>query len=93
MGGSVGSGGWSNIIEKYFKAKAYSDAPFEFRHEGRHKVRVDLKSEWIGDDPNGRVGARPRHVTLVCGNAAVNGIAVGTLDAVFTDPPYFGNVQ
>ncbi len=93
VGGSVGSGGWSNIIEKYFKAKAYCDAPFEFRHEGRHKVRIDLKSEWIGDEPNGRAGARPRHVTLACGNAAVNGIAVGTLDAVFTDPPYFGNVQ
>lgn len=92
-GGSVGSGGWSNIIEKYFKAKAYCNAPFEFRHEGGHKVRVDLKSEWIGDEPNGRAGARSRHVTLACGNAAVNGFADGALDAVFTDPPYFGNVQ
>ena len=93
VGGSVGSGGWSNIIEKYFKAKAYCDAPFEFRHEGRRKVRVDVDGEWIGDEPNGRVGARPRHVTLACGDAAVNGVQVGSLDAVFTDPPYFGNVQ
>jgi putative DNA methylase len=92
-GGNVGSGGWSNIIEKYTKAKEYCGAPFEFRHEGRHKTRVDMKGEWIGDEPNGRTGARPRHVTLVCGNAAANNVAVGSLDAVFTDPPYFGNVQ
>lgn len=92
-GGSVGSGGWSNIIEKYAKAKEYCDAPFEFRHEGKRKVRVDLSGEWIGDDPNGRTGARPRQVALACGNAAVNGVAVQSLDAVFTDPPYFGNVQ
>lgn len=92
-GGNVGSGGWSNIIEKYAKAKEYCDAPFEFRHEGRRKVRVDLSGEWIGDDPNGRTGARPRRVTLACGNAPVNGVAVHSLDAVFTDPPYFGNVQ
>jgi len=92
-GGNVGSGGWSNIIEKYAKAKAYCDAPFEFRHEGGRKVRVDVRGEWIGDEPNGRAGARPRDVTLGCGNAAANGVTVGSLDAVFTDPPYFGNVQ
>ena len=28
-GTSVGSGGWTNIIEKYAKAKRYCDAPFE----------------------------------------------------------------
>jgi putative DNA methylase len=89
----VGSGGWSNIIEKYAKAKEYCDAPFEFRHEGKRKARVDLSGEWIGDDPNSRTGARARRVTLACGNAAVNGVAVQSLDAVFTDPPYFGNVQ
>jgi len=93
VGGSVGSGGWSNIIEKYFKAKAYCDAPFEFRHEGKNKIRVDMNGEWIGDEPNGRAGGRLRHVTLACGNAAVNSVAVDSLDAVFTDPPYFGNVQ
>ncbi len=92
-GGNVGSGGWSNIIEKYAKAKEYCDAPFEYRHEGRRKVRVELTREWIGDTPNGRAGARPRRVTLACGDASANGISLNSLDAVFTDPPYFGNVQ
>ena len=30
----IGSGGWANIIEKFRKAKAYCDSPFEIRHQG-----------------------------------------------------------
>src|SRR5437879_10223971 len=30
-GSNVGSGGWSNIIAKYAKAKKYCDKPFEVR--------------------------------------------------------------
>ena len=90
---NVGSGGWSNIIEKYAKAKKYCNAPFEFMHDGKRKIRVDLTGEWIGDTPNGRTGARPRKVVLACGNAAANGASAKSLDAVLTDPPYFGNVQ
>ncbi|MDT8389925.1 MAG: DUF1156 domain-containing protein [Lentisphaeria bacterium] len=93
VGGNVGSGGWSNIIEKYAKAKEYCDAPFEFKHTGKSKCRVELAGEWIGDDPNGRTAAKPRRVTLTCGDAAMNGFTPGSLDAVLTDPPYFGNVQ
>ena len=32
-GVNVGSGGWTNIIEKYARAKSYCDAPFEVRQE------------------------------------------------------------
>ena len=39
-GASVGSGGWSNILEKYAKAKAYCDRPFEVRYQKRRKVQV-----------------------------------------------------
>ncbi|MBN1676541.1 MAG: DUF1156 domain-containing protein [Kiritimatiellae bacterium] len=93
-GGNVGSGGWSNIVAKYVKAKEYCERPFEIRHEGRRKVRIDLSGEWIGDVPKGRRTGRPRRVTLTCADAASNGIPDGSrLDAVFTDPPYFGNVQ
>jgi len=34
-GANVGSGGWTNIIDKYTKAKAYCARPFEVRYEGR----------------------------------------------------------
>jgi len=34
-----------------------------------------------------------RQVTLRCGSATLSDIPPGSLDAVFTDPPYFSNVQ
>ncbi len=89
-GGGVGSGGWTNIIEKYAKAKRYCDAPFEVRHDGKRKTVVPIKGEWIGETmPN----ARPRKITLHCASSTTADIQPNSLDAVFTDPPYFGNVQ
>ncbi len=89
-GVSVGSGGWSNIIEKYLKAKQYCDTPFETRHEGVRKVQVPIRGEWIGD--TGENGAT-RSVRLLCGSATTANLPAESLDGVFTDPPYFGNVQ
>ena len=86
----IGSGGWANIIEKFRKAKAYCDNPFEVRHGKQGKEIVPTKGEWIGDRLN---GSEPRIIELKCADAAVTGISEASLDAVFTDPPYFGNVQ
>jgi len=41
-GVNVGSGGWTNIIEKYSRAKGYRAVPFELRQSGRHKVTVPI---------------------------------------------------
>ena len=87
--GNVGSGGWSNIVTKYLGAKRYCDAPFEVRTAGSRKVRVPIRGERIGQEANGR----RRSVTLRCADAAAADFAPQSLDAVFTDPPYFGNVQ
>ncbi|HZH28633.1 MAG TPA: hypothetical protein VEY95_15785 [Azospirillaceae bacterium] len=87
---NVGSGGWTNIIEKYAKAKRYCDAPFEVLQTGSRKVQVPIEGEWIGERLN---GARRRNVAIHCTNATEVELAPGSLDAVFTDPPYFGNVQ
>ncbi len=89
-GVSVGSGGWSNIIEKYMKAKQYCETPFETRHDGTRKVQVPITGEWIGDsrgDENGRT------VRILCQSATTADLSPDSLDGVFTDPPYFGNVQ
>ena len=91
--GCVGSGGWANIIEKFRKAKAYCDSPFEVRYRGRRKEIVPVKGEWIGDQPNGKHRDARRSVHLHCGDAAAAAIPHSSLDAVLTDPPYFGNVQ
>lgn len=89
-GANVGSGGWTNIIDKYAKAKRYCDEPFEVRKEGRTNTQVPIKGEWIGERLN---GARPRSISIHCGSATLLDLPRASLDAVFTDPPYFGNVQ
>jgi adenine-specific DNA methylase len=88
----VGSGGWLNITEKFAKAKRYCQQPFEVRHEGNRKVEVPIPGEWIGTSPRDSHTEEERHVDLICGDStALQGSTV--FDGVFTDPPYFGNVQ
>lgn len=90
LGTNVGSGGWTNIIDKYSKAKMYCDAPFEVRREKSKNVRIPIKGEWIGERLN---GGRRRNIAIHCGDAANLNMKSNIFDAVFTDPPYFGNVQ
>jgi len=88
----VGSGGWLNISEKFRKAKAYCVRPFEIRHNGKKKQEVPIEGEWIGTHRNGTQPPEMREVNLRCGDSSqMNGDV--TYQAVFTDPPYFGNVQ
>jgi putative DNA methylase len=89
-GSSVGSGGWSNIIDKYEKAKKYCERPFEVRFQSGRKAFVPIKGEWIGECLN---GAPRRLVSIKCATATRLELQAKSLDAVFTDPPYFGNVQ
>ena len=88
-GSNVGSGGWSNIVDKYVKAKRYCDAPYEVRHIGSRKVRVPIDAERIGESLNGA----SRRVVIHCKSATETTFTKDSLDAVFTDPPYFANVQ
>ncbi|MBE2180048.1 MAG: DUF1156 domain-containing protein [Chthoniobacterales bacterium] len=88
----VGSGGWLNITEKFAKAKSYCARPFEIRHEGGKKIEVPIPGEWIGTFRNGARPPERRTVNLICGDSTRLGSGA-QFDAVFTDPPYFGNVQ
>ena len=86
----VGSGGWSNIIDKYTKAKRYCDEPFEVRRGDTSKKQIPIEGEWIGERLNGH---RTRSVNIHCASSTTIALRPASLDAVFTDPPYFGNVQ
>ena len=88
-GANVGSGGWSNILTKYVRAKDYCDAPYEVRHRGLRKIRIPIEGERIAE----RVNGASRRVAIHCGSATESALPANSLDAVFTDPPYFGNVQ
>ncbi|HEY5863999.1 MAG TPA: hypothetical protein VI542_00380 [Candidatus Tectomicrobia bacterium] len=91
-GTNVGSGGWWNIIDKYTKAKAYCSHPFEIMDHGK-KVQVAVPGEWIGDRRNDSGSPERRKVVLRCASATLARLPPASLDAVLTDPPYFGNVQ
>lgn len=91
-GKNIGSGGWSNISDKFAKAKAYCEEPFEVRIESGRKKVIPILGEWIGEGNNG--GTSPgRKVTIRCGDSSKAAIRPASLDAVFTDPPYYGAVQ
>jgi 16S rRNA G966 N2-methylase RsmD len=89
----VGSGGWVNIVEKYTKAKRYCTAPFEVFFQGKKKLTLPIRGEWIGENNPERPDAPERHIDIRCASATDAALAPSSLDAVFTDPPYYGMVQ
>ena len=89
----IGSGGWANIVEKYRKAKTYCHSPFEVKNSGNKKEIISILGEWISDDSSSTCLNEGRRVELHCGNAAEADLEPASVDAVITDPPYFGNVQ
>jgi adenine-specific DNA methylase len=90
---NVGSGGWSNITDKFAKAKTYCAEPFEVLHRTGRKVLVPVRGEWVGEARPDRPEAGRREVTLHCRSATETALPPASLDAVLTDPPYFSNVQ
>ena len=92
-GTPVGSGGWLNIVEKYAKAKRYCIQPFEIRHNGTRKIEVPIKGEWLGSSRKGLPVSEQREIELLCDDSSTAKLQGSKFDAVFTDPPYFGNVQ
>jgi adenine-specific DNA methylase len=89
---NIGSGGWSNVIDKFIKAKSYCDSPFEILHLGGRKRTIYTKGEWIGES-SANYPDEKRVVELYCRNAIESNLPPLSLDAVLTDPPYYGNVQ
>jgi hypothetical protein len=83
-GTGVGSGGWTNIIEKYAKAKRYCDAPFEVRRDGGRKSVVPIKGEWIGER---MAHERTRNVSIHCASSTDAEIPAGQgIDRVQVNP-------
>lgn len=89
----VGSGGWRNIADKYGRAKEYCDFPFETHHKGGRRIRVPIDGEWIGEHRSVQGLVEKKNVDLKCISATEVLIEPESLDAVFTDPPYYANVQ
>ena len=90
----IGSGGYRHFVEKYDRAKAYCERPFE-TSIGTPKRTVHITGERIGAQFTNRL-PRPdeaRSAYLLAASSETIGLPPCSLDAVLTDPPYFGNVQ
>lgn len=90
----VGSGSFVHFIAKYIKAKQYAQHPYEVIYEGRKKVVHPIAGESI-ETPlvDSEPDARPQGAWLSSGPSQKLILRPGSLDGVFTDPPYFDNVQ
>jgi adenine-specific DNA methylase len=90
----IGSGSFRHFVEKYRRAKEYCQRPFETQNKGSRKIVTYIEGEKIGADV---VCAFPesqkREAWLMAGTATAVKLKPGTLDGIFTDPPYFANVQ
>ncbi len=92
----VGAGGFRHFVEKYDRAKAYCERPFEtFKNRTGRKLVIPVAGERI----IARVVSSSGHLRgtrrafLAAASLEENSLCRGTLDGVFTDPPYFDNVQ
>jgi len=90
----VGSGSFRHFVEKYRRAKQYCIAPFETRIKGKSKEIVPVDGERIeARFTNGFPRGDRREACIRSMPATGLKLQPGSLDGVFTDPPYFGNVQ
>ena len=90
----VGSGSFVHFVEKYARAKTYAQKPYETRMAKSKKSLVHMMGERIEAQLIDRApGSDERAAWLVCEPSQALDLAPKSLDGVFTDPPYFDNVQ
>ncbi len=91
----VGSGGFRHFVEKFVRAKNYCEEPFETIKRGNRKTIVKIAGERIEarfvKTPGRLKGGRK--ALIKSGSFTEVRAKPGSLDGIFTDPPYFDNVQ
>jgi len=90
----VGAGAFRHFIEKYRRAKDYCRQPFETRQKGHRKELIPILGESIKAEQVTRLPkANAREAWINSLSAERVPLEPDSLDGVFTDPPYFDNVQ
>ena len=90
----VGAGAFRHFVEKYLRAKQYCEAPFETRRNGKRKEVVPIDGERIVAEVVRHFPVEDeRQAQIAASPAAAMALSPRSLDGVFTDPPYFANVQ
>ena len=90
----VGSGSFRHFIEKYIRAKQYCEQPFEIRRTGTRKVEIPTRGERMAAKLVSRFpkGTRVEGWLRAADSTTIT-LPPDSLDGVFTDPPYYDNVQ
>lgn len=91
-----GSGGFRHFVKKYLRAKSYCQTPYEHTVDPKEKVYTEgetIEATFSGSSIDLENGTKEKIAVLrACSGEEVQ-VSEGDLDAVFTDPPYFANVQ
>ena len=92
----IGSGAFRHFVEKYVRAKNYCRRPFETKRKGKKRqvIHIDgetIEAELVGHIPKGKRTRKQAY--LVNAPSQIISLRANLLDGVFTDPPYFDNVQ
>lgn len=90
----IGSGAFIHFVEKFARAKQYAQQPYEKRHYNGRTSTIYLAGESIeapiiSSFPDSDI----QEVALFCAPSQNIALLPESLDGVFTDPPYFDNVQ
>ncbi len=87
----IGAGAFRHFVEKYRRAKQYCEKPFETQH---NKAVIFIPGEQIrAEFVNSVSETREHRAMLSAAPASELPLEKNSLDGVFTDPPYFANVQ
>ena len=89
----VGAGSFRNFAAKYIRAMDYCEAPFETRFDGKKKLVLPIEGEKVSGILTHQFPTEKGEAFLVASPAGQVPLPPNSLDGVFTDPPYFGNVQ
>ncbi len=90
----VGGGAFRHFIEKYRRAKEYCRQPFETRQRKNRKELIPILGESITAEQVARFPkTNAREAWISSRSAELVPLEPNSLDGVFTDPPYFDNVQ
>ncbi|MDR0593848.1 MAG: hypothetical protein LBG60_11440 [Bifidobacteriaceae bacterium] len=90
----VGSGSFVHFVEKYAKAKDYAQLPYEIGSGRGRQTPIVTLGERIEAPTADSIAELPRHKAFVTSAPSQSlRLAPRSLDGVFTDPPYFSNVQ
>ncbi|MGE3671521.1 MAG: DNA methylase [Polyangiaceae bacterium] len=91
----IGSGAFRHFVRKYLKAKQYCLSPFETRHSSKKKEIVYVEDETIAANVVTGFPKRngSKQALLINAPSQDACLPANSLDGVFTDPPYYDNVQ